>query len=144
MPRSPAVPRWSRNSISGRSRAARAPAGRAAERGPLRTAHKMADAPRAPGTRCWRRRLLRGTRCPQTSASPAAASAGAASRRHMSNSSGSSRPALCPGGLLPSQSPQKTWLLGGTFRSPGRAEKRKVVPSLSLLSLPRSPLHLVH
>ncbi|RLV99549.1 hypothetical protein DV515_00009707, partial [Chloebia gouldiae] len=41
----------------------------------------------------------------------------------------SSRPAVCSGGRPLSLSPQKTSsLLGGTFRSPGRAEKRKCFP----------------
>lgn len=98
----------------------------------------MADALRAVALgRCcrWRLLLLQTTRSPKTSASVAAASAGAASRRQMNSSS---RPVVCSGGRPLSLSPQKTSsLLGGTFRSPGRAEKRKVVlpfPSLSHLA----------
>lgn len=142
----PVVARWSRSSASGRSGAARASSGwRAIERAPPRTARKMADALRAvaPGRRCWWLLLLQRTRSPQTSASLAVASAGAASQRQTNNSS-SSCPAVCWGGLPLSLSPQKTCLLGGTFRSPGRTEKRKVVPSLSLpsLSLPSSSYSL--
>lgn len=151
MLRSLVVARWSRSSISGRRRAARASSvWRVIEQKPLRTPHNMADALRAValGRRCWVL-LLQRTRSPQTSASLAAASAGAASPRQMNSSS--SCPAVCWGGLALSLSPQKTCLLRGTFRFPGRAEKRKVVPSVSLPSLPpvsilfiRQALHAPH
>lgn len=126
MPRSPAAARRNRSSISGRRRAARASSGwRAIEREPPRTPHKMADGLRK---RCRWLQSLQRTRSTQTSSRPAAASAGAASQRHATNSR---RPATCRGGRPLSLSPQKTCLLGGTFRSPGRTEKRKVVPPLS-------------
>lgn len=145
MPWSAVAARWSRSSISGRRRPARAFSERRVTEEPLRTPHKMAGALRAValGRRCWWLLLLQRTRSPQTSASVAAASAGAASRRQMNSSS--SRPVVCSGGRPLSLSPPKTSsLLGGTFRSPGRAEKRKVVPSLPLPFLPRAPLHPFH